>query len=297
MIDSTTDLRLMQYNLLDLYMHDTAAERERWTKVYDVINKHQPDVLAVQELAARRTDEFGDSHPDPELAGRRLVELADAVGMQCTVENPALGGSRATVGISPLGYHVGLLWRDGIEPIPRTWRHFGRSSGLWHSLATITFDFGGHPVTVLNYHWSPFSSVWRGTEAARLAMATYGKRHCIAMGDANQFGSDVVTLPDGSRRYYDQDRLDRSHTRVMSHLAPTGDPLTGEVGLEIDRTPARLVRQGAGMTDVAAALDAAWEPTGRALAGHLGARSAEAGPDPGHRRSGPRAALVPGRFQ
>ena len=105
-------VRFTTYNLLDLFAADTAEARQHYETVVAVIRALDADVLAVQEVLA----------PDRAAAGERLRGLADDAGMRCEVPgSPGSAGAAApdaAVAFGGHGYHVGLMWRNGIEPVP-----------------------------------------------------------------------------------------------------------------------------------------------------------------------------------
>ena len=86
-----------------------------------MISSLDTDVLAVQEVLA----------PDAETAASRLRTLAADVGMCCDV--PYAGGRSAGLALGGHGHHVGLMWRDGIEPMPGSLRCLG-GRDFWHGL-------------------------------------------------------------------------------------------------------------------------------------------------------------------
>ena len=147
------------YNLLDLFADDSPAARQHYEAVVSVIRSLDPDVLAVQEILA----------PDGDTAARRLRQLADDAGLHCEVPDPG-GGRQSAVAFGGHGYHVGLMWRDGIEPRPGTLRcHGGRD--FWHGLAVVTLDVGGTPVRHGAFHASPFCRALRADQNERLVAA------------------------------------------------------------------------------------------------------------------------------
>jgi endonuclease/exonuclease/phosphatase family metal-dependent hydrolase len=141
------------YNTLDLFKHDNADERVRHGRVIQVIRDLDVDILAVQEVAA----------PDADRAGQRLRDLASAVGMRC---HHAPG--RVAVGVGPVGLHVGLLWRDGLDVVAGSFRAYpdGR---FRHNLATLTVDIDGRQVRHASYHAPPFGRTTRADEAEWVA--------------------------------------------------------------------------------------------------------------------------------
>src|SRR5882757_9916009 len=47
----------------------------------------------------------------------------------------------AAVGIGDSDFHVGLLWRPGVSPVPGTFRQIGRADGgMWLAAASAAFD-------------------------------------------------------------------------------------------------------------------------------------------------------------
>jgi endonuclease/exonuclease/phosphatase family metal-dependent hydrolase len=147
------------YNLLDLFADDSPVARQHYEAVVSVIRSLDPDVLAVQEILA----------PDGDTAAQRLRQLADDAGLRCEVPDPG-GGRQTAVAFGGHGYHVGLMWRDGIEPWPGTLRcHGGRD--FWHGLAVVTLDVGGTPVRHGAFHASPFCRALRADQNERLVAA------------------------------------------------------------------------------------------------------------------------------
>ena len=131
------------YNVLDLGADDSAAGAEHYKAVVESIQALRTDVLAVQEIRG----------PDVPAARQLMLRLADDTGLRCLVPRP--GGDPAPA-LCPgsRGYHLGLLWRDGIEPVPGTFR--SRNSDFWHALGWITLDLGGPAVRHAVYHAPPF---------------------------------------------------------------------------------------------------------------------------------------------
>ena len=95
------------YNMLDLFQDDSPAGQEHYRLIVESVRGLGADVLAVQEIRAQ----------DQESAQARLRQLADDVGMRCVVPGRSAGTGRGALAMGPHGYHAGLLWRDGIEPL------------------------------------------------------------------------------------------------------------------------------------------------------------------------------------
>ena len=147
------------YNLLDLFADDSPAARRHYETVVSVIRSLDPDVLAVQEILA----------PEGDTAARRLRQLADDAGLRCEVPGNGAGGE-AALAVGGHGYHVGLMWRAGIEPRPGSLRCHG-SRDFWHGLAVVTLDVGGIAVRHGAFHATPFCRALRADQNERLVAA------------------------------------------------------------------------------------------------------------------------------
>src|ERR1700759_2359547 len=111
-------VRFTTYNLLNLFAADTAEDRRHYETITGVIRALDADVLAVQEILA----------PDAATAAERLRRLADDAGMRGEgagsggLAGPSGAGAGAGAGSEVAvavafgghGYHVGLMWREGI---------------------------------------------------------------------------------------------------------------------------------------------------------------------------------------
>ena len=158
-------VRFTTYNLLNLFAADTAEERQHYEAIAEVIRALDADVLAVQEILA----------PDAATAAERLRRLADDAGMRCEVPgSPGSGLIRlragAAVAFGGHGYHVGLMWREGIEPVPGSLRCYG-GRDFWHGLALVTLDVGGTRIRHGSFHATPFSPGLRADQNVRLVAA------------------------------------------------------------------------------------------------------------------------------
>ena len=149
-------VRFTTYNLLDLFGAETAEARQHYETIAGAIRTLDADVLAVQEILAS----------DAYTAAHRLRQLADDAGMHCEV--PGAGGAPdAALAFGGHGYHVGLMWRDGIEPVPGSLRCYG-GRDFWHGLALVTLDVGGTLIRHGAFHATPFSRGVRADQNARL---------------------------------------------------------------------------------------------------------------------------------
>lgn len=268
---SSTSVVFGSYNMLNLYADP--SEEPRWRRVYDVIKSMDADVLAIQELIA---DDPKPDDPDADdkvtAAGKRLQELAEATGLQCTLPNgqPALAAGNHR-------FHVGLLWKKGITPVGG----FGAYSGsnTWHSLVKVHLDVGGHIVQHASYHAPPFGRYRRADEAERvLSIMTRpdrpGKKGDrppgLIAGDWNGISADRIRRPgavagDGSVLdewvLYDKEPYHGKveHGDLVYQTRWTFDA-NGVARQFADREPGEVLYLG-GLRDVAAALNAPWETT------------------------------------
>ena len=245
------------YNLLYLFEEDSPAERERYGLVVETIRALNADVLAVQEIRA----------PGEQTAAGRLARLADDAGLRCMVPHPDGGADRAALALGGHGFHVGLMWRDGIEPVAGSLRGYG-SGEFWHSLACVTLDTGSRQVRHAAFHATPFGRQLRIDQNERLVAALTG-----------QPGLPTVVGADWNAECADRIRDEASGDWV---LYEPGDPFAGigwfdgllyqcewdydERGQRRHRADRRAgdVLWSGGLYDAAAALRAPWQAT----AGH-----------------------------
>ena len=142
-------------------------------------------MLAVQEVCA----------PGLPAARALLRQLADDTGLRCLVPGP---GGEAVPALCPgsRGYHLGLLWRDGIEPVPGSFH--SRSADFWHALGWVTLDIGGPAIRHAVYHASPFGRKIRAdqSEIVVAALARPGGRTPALVGaDWNGESADRIHDP------------------------------------------------------------------------------------------------------
>src|SRR5215831_9879602 len=181
------------YNLLDLGADDSAAGAEHYASVAESIRALRTDVLAVQEICA----------PGLPAAGRLLLQLADDTGLRCLVPRPGGAGGDAAPALCPgsRGYHLGLLWRDGIEPVPGSFR--SRNTDFWHALGWVTLDVGGPAVRHAVYHAPPFGRKIRAAQseivvaslAPRRPRTGGGRAPALVGADWNGESADRVRDP------------------------------------------------------------------------------------------------------
>jgi endonuclease/exonuclease/phosphatase family metal-dependent hydrolase len=141
------------YNVLNLFQDDSAVAREHYRLVTESIRAIGTDVLAVQEIRA----------PDEPAAQARLRQLAGDVGLCCAVPEPDGGPDRPALALGAHGYHCGLMWRDGLAPVPGSLRCHGPGY-FWHSLACVDLDVGGVTVRHGAHHATPFGRRMRADQ-------------------------------------------------------------------------------------------------------------------------------------
>jgi endonuclease/exonuclease/phosphatase family metal-dependent hydrolase len=242
------------YNVLDLFLADGPAGTAHYEQVVAAIRDLSTDVLAVQEIRGR----------DAEVVGARLRQLAGDVGMRCLVPAPG-GAPRPALAMGTRGFHCGLLWRGGIEPVPGSLRTLGRGH-FWHSLATVTLQVSGHPVRHAAFHATPFGRVLRADQNERLVAMLTGPRGSLPLlvgADWNTESADRV-LDEATGRwalYEPRDPYDGvPWFDDMVYQCEWDYDERGERRYRADRRPGDVLWAG-GLHDAAAALRAPWQPT------------------------------------
>src|SRR5208282_4789098 len=187
---SPSSVFFTSYNLFNLFADDSSAAREHYQAIVGVIRSLDPDVLAVQEILAS----------DGPTAAQRLRQLADDTGLRCDVPSAGAGGSGggsgAAVAVGGHGYQVGLMWRDGIEPLPGSLRCVG-GRDFWHGLAVVTLDVGGTLIRHGAFHASPFCRALRADQNERLVAAITrpeGEPPALVGADWNTECADRILL-------------------------------------------------------------------------------------------------------
>ena len=243
------------YNVLNLFQDNSAAGREHYQLVAQSIRALGTDVLAVQEIRAH----------DEAAAGARLRQLADDVGLCCVVPQPDGGQDLPALAMGGHGFHCGLMWREGVAPVPGSLRCHG-AGYFWHSLASVELDVGGVTIRHAAHHATPFG---RGMRA-----------------DQNEVLVALLTRPRGAPpTLVGADWNTECADRVLDEatgdwvLYEPGDPWaqaewTDDMILHCewdydergrrrhlaDRAPGEVLWAG-GLLDAAAALRAPWRPT------------------------------------
>jgi endonuclease/exonuclease/phosphatase family metal-dependent hydrolase len=253
-------VRFTTYNLLDLFGAETAGARQHYETIAGVIRTLDADVLAVQEILA----------PDAATAAGRLRTLADDVGMRCEVPGAAgpsgpsgSSGSEAAVAFGGHGYHVGLMWREGIEPVPGSLRCYG-GRDFWHGLALVTLDVGGTRIRHGSFHATPFSPGLRADQNERLVAAVTrpaGEPPVLVGADWNTECADRI--PDGQAwtLYEPADPFaDVEWFADLIYQCQWDYDEQGRRRHRADRRPGDVLWAG-GLHDVAAVTGAGWQPT------------------------------------
>jgi endonuclease/exonuclease/phosphatase family metal-dependent hydrolase len=243
------------YNVLNLFQDDSPPER--YQLIVDSIRALDTDVLAIQEIRA----------PDEQAAQQRLSQLAGDVGMCCAVPQTD-GQSQPALAMGPHGYHCGVLWRAGIDPVPGSLRCHG-GGYFWHSLVCVTLDVGGALVRHAAHHSAPFGRRMRADQNEML----------VALVTGSPRGMPTLVGADWNTECADRVRDESSGEWI---LYEPGDPYAAaewfdgminqcewdydECGQRrhwADRRPGDVLWAG-GLYDAAAALNAPWQAT----AGH-----------------------------
>lgn len=241
------------YNVLDLGADDSAAGAEHYKTVVESIQALHTDVLAVQEIRG----------PDVPAARQLLLRLADDTGLRCLVPRPE-GDPVPALCPGSRGYHLGLLWRDGIEPVPGTFR--SRNSDFWHALGWITLDLGGPAVRHAVYHAPPFGRKIR-VDQNELLVANLARPRdrvpTLVGADWNGESADRIRDPATGRwhlyepgdPYADVDWFDD-----LVHQCEWDYDEQGRRRHRVDRTAGDVLWAG-GLHDAAAVLRAPWQAT------------------------------------
>jgi endonuclease/exonuclease/phosphatase family metal-dependent hydrolase len=257
-VASTETVRFGSYNMLNLFEDPSPDGREHYRLVVEVIRALRADVLAVQEIRAA----------DAETAAARLVMLADDTGLRCLVPSADGGSRRAALAMGTRGFHVGLMWRDGIEPVAGSLRRYG-SGNFWHSLAVVTLDLGGRQVRHAAHHATPFGRRLRADQNERLiaALTSQPDEPPVLVGaDWNTECADRVRDDDAGGWVLYEPRDPYAGVDWFDSLIYQCEWDYDEGGRRrhwADRRPGDVLWAG-GLYDAAAALRAPWQPT----AGH-----------------------------
>lgn len=250
---SPDSVRFTSYNAYDLFLDGSARGRERYRLVVDTVRGIGPDVLAVQEIRA----------PDEDTARRRLQQFAGDTGLRCEVPGGAGGAERPALAMGSHGYHVGLAWRDGIEPVPGSLQ--ARNRDYWHALASVVLDVGGPLVRHAAYHAPPFGRRMRVDESELLlaAITRAGSgRPALIGADWNAESADRIPTGDGRWCLYEP-RDPYAGVEWFTDMAYQCDWDYDDKGQRchrVDRSAGEVLWAG-GLRDAAAVLQAPWQAT------------------------------------
>jgi hypothetical protein len=165
---------------------------------------------------------------------------------------------------------MGLLWRDGIEPVPGSFH--GGSAGFWHGLGWITLDVGGPAVRHAVYHASPFGKKIRADQSemvvASLARTSGPGRRAPALVGADWNGESADRIRDPATGRWELYEPGDPYAGVdwfedLVHQCEWDYDEQGRRRHRVDRTAGDVLWAG-GLHDAAAVLRAPWQPT----AGH-----------------------------
>jgi endonuclease/exonuclease/phosphatase family metal-dependent hydrolase len=249
---SPSSVLFATYNLLNLFADDSPAGREHYETIVGVIRSLDTDVLAVQEIIA----------PDEPTAARRLRQLADDAGLHCEVPD-AEAGHEAALAVGGHGYHVGLMWRDGIEPLPGSLRCRG-ARYFWHGLAVVTLDVGGTLVRHGAFHATPFGRALRADQNEHLVAAITrpeGEPPALIGADWNTECADRILSGESWELYEPADPY--AGVAWFADLIYQCQWDYDEQGRRrhwADRRPGDVLWAG-GLHDAAALIGADWHPT------------------------------------
>jgi endonuclease/exonuclease/phosphatase family metal-dependent hydrolase len=252
---ATGSVLFSTYNMLDLFADGSAAGREHYDVAVASARALDADVLAVQEVRAQ----------DHRTAQARLRELADDIGLCCTVPASGGGAPRTALAIGGRGYHVGLMWRAGIEPVPGSLRVYGAGE-FWHSLSYVTLDVGGTKVRHASFHATPFVRQVRADQNERLLAALTneaGGMPVLVGADWNTESADRVYDEASGRWSLYEPRDPYAGVSWFDQLVYQCDWDYDERGQRrhwADRRPGDVLWSG-GLRDAAAVLRAPWQAT------------------------------------
>ena len=200
---------LMSVNALNLYGCDTAAEQKRFRGLEALIRARDPDVIAAQEIISTGEAEAAaagrsfpilptaqDKAPGAIEGLRRLAEATDRNCMVAGLPAVAVGG---------VIHHTGLLWRDGIEPVPGMLHPLMREgAGMWHCAIAAVLDFGGPKARIGSVQLSPFDQGWAARDVNQL-LRVFNRDDVPGFlgGDFNGLGAQQVIRGD-SYEWYDR---------------------------------------------------------------------------------------------
>jgi endonuclease/exonuclease/phosphatase family metal-dependent hydrolase len=219
---SQTLLRFASVNAYNLYAD--AADESRYKQMEALIRDLDADIIAVQEIISAGV---GPQQKRPG-AVRGLRRLAAAVDRHCEV------GGEPAVAVGGIIHHTGLLWRDGITPVPGSLHALTREgAGMWHCAISAVFDFAGQPVRIGSVQLSPFDLAWSTSDVSQL-LRVFNSGHapgllggdfnCVAASDPDPY-EGVPWHPDHAYQLTDTGAVDRrpAHRLEAEHLGRMRD--------------------------------------------------------------------------
>ncbi|MFY1700164.1 hypothetical protein ACN28G_29630 [Micromonospora sp. WMMA1923] len=245
-------MRFATYNLLDWTSYPAGGrEAERQRRVVQTIRAIDPDVIAVQEVKG-----------SPGHVGVVVAELAARTGLTATVGSVD-GRDVPAVGVGDNTVHVALLWREGLVPLPETFRTFGPAVDHRHgwrgvgfgSLVRLAFQVQGRPILFASYHAPAFGRHRRIDQAEMALAAVTGPSLAAVVGsDFNSIGAARV-----GGDYYDRDPYTGQpwFPELVHQCREVTHPGTSH---RADRRPAEVWEAG-GLRDVAAVTGGPWKAT------------------------------------
>jgi hypothetical protein len=245
---------LVRYGSYNLFEYDPTdpSRAPRLALVDQVIRQLDLDVLAVQEVRAKRPD-----------AGLALAALAERVNMEChyAPDSPAVAANDGML-------HVGLLWRPGLHVVPNSFgtSHLGYPGGS--SLVRLTFEFpDGVRVQHGSKHGTPFCSTKRSDQAGHAVGTMTRPEGCAPAvlcmdsnaqsaerrADGSHYDADPYThdLATGQKREWYNDLIFQVDWEYDAH---------GNRVWSADRSAGEMYLAG-GLRDAAAVLGVPWAPT------------------------------------
>ncbi len=242
-------ITVMSVNALNLYGSEAPAEQKRFRSLEALIRARNPDVIAVQEIIS--TGEDQQAKRPGAVAGLR--RLAEAVG-----RNWQVAGEPA-VAVGGIIHHTGLLWRDGIEPVPGTLHPLMREgAGMWHCAIAAVFDFGGPKARIGSVQLSPFDQTWARMDTSQM-LRVFNRDDIPGFlgGDFNGIGAQQVIRGDGYA-WYDGD----PYVPARTSWHPDHAYQLGDDGLVDRQAAVRLEHPRIGrMRDCALLTGTEWIPT------------------------------------
>lgn len=183
------------------------TEEGRYRLLEEAVGDIAPDVIALQELPGHNQTR----------ANRALAQLSDITGMRCIYKKSRGLGDAEGYAVTPgntANLGMGLMWRDGIEPIVDSWRV--ERHGFWHALASIALDVGArHPVRHAVGHMPPAAGAGRRIdEAKQIVKILVGQSDTpfALLGiDQNSMGEDTAYDPLPTLPHFTAEEIARRH--------------------------------------------------------------------------------------